>query len=430
MQITNSQTTYKYKVKWDLRISSVSGGSGSSLNFYLNTGDTYPFNGTYARATANSINTNSSFSYILKNSNVNALDGVVVSNTPLRLSEAVESGSSGFLQTHGPLLTAPYSGYWQSYFGSGLGGIMVSHNSRFEFYYLQPIAELNNYSASNTDLKQCEPFNFSVAIVGEGGQMTFAVEYFHSNSVGWKDLLPYELRSAQTIPITFAMIPSLQLNQNFQLRARYTKTGSGGTNDYSDILTYKFIPCPPLLLGAPITTKTSCIYNQDGEVTFTFNRDLINNEHFLLNLTQVVNGNNLPPIPKDITSANFPNRQITFTDLKSGTYFLHYQTFQDNGALPTSDTKSDPFIIQPPIALRYEITPTDPLCNSGTGEILINTFGGTPPYFYSINNGTKTQFTNPTTTDANGHKGSLIITKQEGVYNIKITDDNDCIETI
>ncbi|MCV9926826.1 SprB repeat-containing protein [Flavobacterium sp. LS1R49] len=200
----------------------------------------------------------------------------------------------------------------------------------------------------------------------------------------------------------------------------YFRTGYVSINGskFTDQIVYDIIPCSPGLVGTPNKTNLSCNNGNNGQVTFTFDRDLIQNESFLLNLTQIVNGNNLPPITKNVSIADFPNRQITFTGLASGTYFLHYQTFLNNGSNPTSDNTDNPFFIDQPTPLKFIITPTNPSCNGGNGEILINTSGGTPPYFYSINNGTKIQFAN----------GSPIIPAPNGLYSIKITDSNGCIE--
>ncbi len=196
----------------------------------------------------------------------------------------------------------------------------------------------------------------------------------------------------------------------------YFKTGYN--SNFTDFVVYDIFQCPPNLEGLPTVVKPFCYDANNGKVTFTFDRDLILDERFLLNLTQIVNGNNLPPIMKNVSMADFPNRQITFTNLTSGTYFLRYQTFQNNGLTPTSDNTSAPFSINQPSPLRFTITPVNPSCNGGNGEILINASDGTPPYYYSINNGTKTQFAN----------GSKTIPVPNGVYSIKITDENNCIE--
>ncbi|MDX6181605.1 SprB repeat-containing protein [Flavobacterium sp. Fl-77] len=201
-----------------------------------------------------------------------------------------------------------------------------------------------------------------------------------------------------------------------------------GEEIYSNIVSYNIIPCSPNLVGSPEIIKPSCFQGKDGQVTFTFDRDLIDNETFLLNLTQVVNGNNLPPKEKNVSKAEFLNKKITFTGLESGNYFLHYQTFQNNNTTPTSDNLSDLFFVDQSKALKYIINTTNPSCYGANGEIVVEASGGTPPYYYSINNATKTPFTNPFTSDANGFKGSQILTIPNGSYNIRITDSNNCIE--
>jgi hypothetical protein len=203
---------------------------------------------------------------------------------------------------------------------------------------------------------------------------------------------------------------------------------TGYINKFTNTVIYDIIPCSPNLVGIPETVQPSCYQGNDGQVTFTFDRNLINDEHFLLNLTQVVNGNNLPPIQKDISEAEFINKKITFTDLGSGSFFFHYQTFQNNNATPTSDNLSDPFNIEQPQALKFIISPTNPSCYGANGQILIEASGGTPPYYYSVNNNTRVQFTNPFTSDANGFKGSETLPIPNGIYSIKITDTKGCTE--
>lgn len=402
--------TYKYKVKWDLKRSMGS----SELFFYLNTGDSYPYNGTYANAATNS---SGNFVYILNNADASPLDGVVVSNTPLRLTQAVKEPSGSFTQRSGVYVTAPESGYWQNTFGSPLGGNMVTNNSPFEFYYLYTLVQLNNYDASKTDLQVCKPFSFSASMVGEGGNITCAVEYFHSTSGGWKELLPYQRRYGDAISIQFSQIPNLQLDQNFQLRVRYSRTGAKAA-DYSDILTYKFIPCPPAILGEPVKDKPSCYNGNDGKATFTFDRDIASNEYFLVNLVKVENGHNINLPDKKIVQADFTDRKITFESLPAGSYFLHYQTFLNNGSTPTADKFSDPFPIENPDPLSFSILETQPNCPGEIGKIQIKATGGKSPYYYTIDSESEIEFVSITN----------IIDISGGTHNIKVRDTNNCVD--
>lgn len=415
MQLLNGQTTYKYKVKWDLKKST---SSSRNVYFYLNTGDTYPFNGTYANASSTSVNNSGSFSYTLKNSSVSPLDGVVVSSTPLRLSGAVDNGSSGFFQKHAPFMTGPYSSYWQSNFAYNFDGITVTHNTQFEFFYLQTLVEVNNYNVSNSELKQCETFNFSVATVGEGGFMTFAVEYYDSSSATWKELFPYSSRSAQYIPITFTSIPNLQLNQNFQLRARYTRTGSGGANDYSDILTYRFIPCSPKLDGAPATTQVKCSNEATGTVALKFLSDIPSSQKLLLNLYE----GGVFRSHRFARDTDIVNRIFIWDDLAAGSYTIKYQTqnvSDPNTTLGSSPVESPVFNIANSSPLTFRATAIQPKCNTDFGAIEVSASGGTEPYYYILDNGTKKKFTkNP----------EIISITTDGDYKVIVVDSFDCIE--
>ncbi|WP_157495919.1 hypothetical protein [Flavobacterium sp. WG21] len=413
MQLLNGQTTYKYKVKWDLRKSP---STSRNVYFYLNTGDTYPFNGTYANAS--STGSSSSFSYVLKNSGASPMDGVVVSNTPLRLSGAVDNVSSGFFQKHAPFMTGPYSGYWQSNFAYNFDNVTVTHNTQFEFFYLQTLVEANNYNVSNSELKQCETFNFTVAVVGESGFMTFAVEYYDPNTAGWKELLPYASRSAQNIPITFTSIPNLQLNQNFQLRARYTRTGSGGANDYSDILTYKFIPCSPKLNGAPVTAQVKCFDEPTGNVTLNFLSDIPTGQKLLLTLYQ----NGAYRSHKFAKDTDVKNRAYTWEGIAPGSYTIKYQTqnaSDPNATIGSSPVETPVFKIENAVALTFKATAIQPQCSTDKGGIEISVSGGTPPYYYILDNETKKELVkNP----------DIIDITTDGDHKVIVLDRFDCME--
>ncbi|MDQ1165116.1 hypothetical protein QE431_001434 [Flavobacterium sp. SORGH_AS 622] len=401
---------YKYKVKWDFKRLM----GTSELFFYLNTGDSYPYNGNYANAATTSWGT---FSYILSNNSVTTLDGVVVSNTPLRLTQALKEPSGSFTQRSGIYVTGPESGYWQNTFGSPLGSNMVTNNTPFEFYYLYPLVQLNNYNASQTELQACKPFPFKAGTVGEGGNMTFAVEYFHSTSGSWKELLPYERRNADVIPILLSQIPNLQLDQNFQLRVRYSRTGAFA-NDYSDILTYKFIPCPPAMIGEPIPESPLCYNSDNGKIIMYFDNDLANTEYFLLTLTPIVNNVELSPYNKTVVKSEFINRTIVWENLRAGTYKLKYQTFKTGNPTPSSIVEKNNIVITDKLPLSFQVVKTDAQCNNQNGIIRIEATGGTAPYYYTINLGSEVQFTSATNN----------INISGGTYNIKVRDTNNCID--
>lgn len=100
------------------------------------------------------------------------------------------------------------------------------------------------------------------------------------------------------------------------------------------------------------------------------------------------------------------DNNYTFSNLNPGTYTVNVST--EDGCTYTGDIE----IITPPLleataALTQPLTCTD-------GEITVYPVGGTPPYFYFINNTTVFQST------------PIISVTTAGVYNITVVDSNNC----
>ena len=207
---------------------------------------------------------------------------------------------------------------------------------------------------------------------------------------------------------------------------------TGYETQFTNFITYNIIPCSPKLVDTPATEQTSCIYNNDGKLFCSFERPLnvSINEYFLLTLID-------PNDPTKLYGSKYvyskdmgDSKTYVWTDLSAGTYKLRYQTYQNNGTKPASDeTSLLPFTVTAPKKLTFSIALTDPRCYTDKGDITITATGGTPPYFYFLNDGTKTQFENSHTTDAAGlHKGIQTIIKPTGTYIIKVIDNKECIE--
>jgi hypothetical protein len=199
----------------------------------------------------------------------------------------------------------------------------------------------------------------------------------------------------------------------------------------TNIITYNIIPCSPKLVGIPATEQTSCVYYNDGKLFCSFERplDVHKNEYFLLTLIDPNDSTKLYGskyvYPKDMGGS----KTYVWTGLSAGTYKLRYQTYQNNGTKPASDeTSLLPFTVTTPKKLMFSIALTAPKCYTDKGEMTITATGGTPPYFYFLNDETKTQFENFHTEATGLHKGSQTITKPDGIYKIKVTDTNGCIE--
>ncbi|KIQ22147.1 hypothetical protein RT99_08085 [Flavobacterium sp. MEB061] len=184
----------------------------------------------------------------------------------------------------------------------------------------------------------------------------------------------------------------------------------------SNIISFNIIPCSPDLVGVPELKKTTCIYKNDGKATFTFSRDIANNEHFLFNVYQKSNGQLIKS--PTVLQADFPDRKYTFTDLPKGTYYLVYQTFIGTQQTSVNLPPYPEFTIGSESPIDYKIFDNQPFCNNEKGQIRLEVSGGTEPYYYILNSDVEVQFTSP-----------INITVTSGDYSIKVRDKYNCIDT-
>lgn len=192
---------------------------------------------------------------------------------------------------------------------------------------------------------------------------------------------------------------------------------TGYQNQFTDFIQYDIIPCSPNLVGEPLKVNTLCSYSTDGQVTFTFDRDIADNERFSLNIFDIT----IPTKPRlvdeiNIYSAGFPDRKFTYSGLAKGEYFLRYQTFI--GTQQTSTADSPSFTISNPSAFSFQALESAPNCHDDFGIINIIPSGGTLPYYYKINTDPEIEFTT-----------AITIQKKSGDYSIKVRDSKNCIDT-
>ncbi|MBS7253181.1 hypothetical protein [Flavobacterium branchiicola] len=188
-----------------------------------------------------------------------------------------------------------------------------------------------------------------------------------------------------------------------------------GENVYSNIVSYNVIPCSPDLDKKPEASKTTCTYNQDGNVILTFSRELVTNESFKFNFYKTPS-NALIPTPSYTVDAT--KKIYTFTGLAQGDYYIVYQTFLNSQYSSTNKLPNPSFTISPPDAVYFEVIENQPLCKGGNGMLTIKAKGGTSPYYCQINSESEIEFTS-----------SLDINKPEGTYLIKVRDKYTCIDT-
>ncbi len=98
----------------------------------------------------------------------------------------------------------------------------------------------------------------------------------------------------------------------------------------------------------------------------------------------------------------------TFTGLDASTYYIE---ISDNN----NCTYTDSIVVTEPAPNVLTVTKTENICSDMcSGELILNTSGGTAPYLYSINNGVNFQ---STTTFNN---------LCSGIYQLLVTDNNGC----
>lgn len=192
---------------------------------------------------------------------------------------------------------------------------------------------------------------------------------------------------------------------------------TGYKTQFTNIITYNIIPCSPKIESISDKNFTSCIYSKDGNLDIQFDRDLAKNESFLFNFYTTDNALiHNPPVSYDKNT-----RKYTFSGLAQGDYYLKYQTFIGEQQASINEKPYPIFTISPPSKFKFDIIETQPTCYKEQGIIKIQASGGTPPYYYSINNGATIPFENPLTSYQN-------INKPDGIYSIKVTDNKGCIE--
>lgn len=160
-------------------------------------------------------------------------------------------------------------------------------------------------------------------------------------------------------------------------------------NVYSNIISYNVTRKAPKIISTSSPNFTSCTYSKDGSVTFTFERELQNEEQYEMTLMfengrAVLNGNKR--IPKD--SMTTPTT-YTWNNLDAEKYILTYQTKKIIGNFELmSEPAQKSFTISSPTNLEFTVSANNPLCNNGATNLIIEAIGGSPPYFYDDLEGT------------------------------------------
>lgn len=191
-------------------------------------------------------------------------------------------------------------------------------------------------------------------------------------------------------------------------------------NIYSNVANYKVTSCSPLLDGLPITAKVKCNNESNGSVTLKFKTGITDTQKLLLNLYE----GSVFKYHKFASSTDIANKTFTWNGLPQGTYTIKYQAQNNSdsntqvGSLPVI---SPSFTIENVQPLTFTTTAVQPACSTDKGAVLITASGGTPPYYYMLDNETlanKHPFTSPYT----------IPDLSDGGHKVIVVDSNNCIE--
>ncbi|MBP4137970.1 hypothetical protein [Flavobacterium geliluteum] len=193
---------------------------------------------------------------------------------------------------------------------------------------------------------------------------------------------------------------------------------SGYKTNFTNTMPYDIIPCSSNLISTSNPNYTLCNYS-NGDVTFTFSRPLEPGENYLFtrnpvgsNIVTSANSNDADKVEK-ISATTFKWKNIP-----PGNYEFKFQNQFENNT-PSTLSPVTYFTITARQKVTFTTMPVQPNCSTDSGGILITAAGGTPPYFYILDNQTKKELTtNPYT----------IPMLSEGIHNVIVIDSNNCIE--
>ncbi|AUC76147.1 SprB repeat-containing protein [Olleya sp. Bg11-27] len=271
------------------------------------------------------------------------------------------------------------------------------------------LLELNNFSGTDNEIKECEP---KVLQTFSCGNITsYSVKYALDDNIT-KELLPYG-NHGNSVIIDRNGITGADSSNTIKVWLQYTFNNA----DISDVLTYNFKNCSPLI-NSDSSIDTSCFNTNDGSFTVTFDRELKPNEKLTtVTLYRIIN--NTDYVLED-TLIDQVYTDMTYTwpnPLPAGQYRLVYQSGGDN-----SPVEYFPIIINAPTPVTFTATwtPEVDCFGDNTGSINIGASGGTGNYEYSLDDGNNwSSFSSIST-----HLESNLVAS---TYQLKVRDSNGCV---
>lgn len=198
-----------------------------------------------------------------------------------------------------------------------------------------------------------------------------------------------------------------------------------------------YLPCTPVIDGDIVLETPDCNYQEIKEIKIPFDRDLEDKEELrdMSLYNDITPGTPVKTINTSITYNNktfyFPVDDVTL--ISKANYQIKYVSYKNDK--PRALEISNFFAYNTPPAVTFKVTANNPKCHDGKVDITIEADGGTPPYYYDHLNG-ETEIVNGIsqvkrirfdTSDKN-KKNVTIQHAELKEYNIRITDDNNCIE--
>lgn len=205
-------------------------------------------------------------------------------------------------------------------------------------------------------------------------------------------------------------------NKTINFRIRYCQTR------FTNPVSFTFIPCSPNVTAPIEKENTSCTYNNDGIVTLTFDRPLIEKDErfefsFFKNNALIIT----PLYSVDVAT----NKKYTFSGLAAGNYYVIYQTFIGSQQTSVNKEPYPSFTINPATPLTFELqNPKNPSCfgaEDGSVEVLITS--GIPKNFELNGKPAATVKISDTRYRIDGLGANAL------GHKIKVTDANNCIDT-
>jgi hypothetical protein len=239
-------------------------------------------------------------------------------------------------------------------------------------------------------------------------------------------------------------------------RAIYFRIGYPGRPFSANTIRINYLPCAPLVTDVNYEGP-KCSGDPIQKLEITFNRPLdATKSESLYQLYVRETTNNPPPIKTtpmfSVSNITYPDGSkiysysniSNFTSLESGReYEVIYQAQIKHPTDPNPTVRilkgvlvgPKPFTYNDPKPLTFKVKADNPKCHNGKVDITIEADGGTPPYYYDHLNG-ETEIVNGVTqvkriqfdTSDKNKKAVTIQQAELKEYNIKVTDDNKCIE--